>query len=34
MYSRGKLGGQHKVPCMDNPGRLTAEIRARQLAYG
>lgn len=27
MRSRGKLGGQHKVPRMDNSGRLTAELR-------
>ena len=26
MRSRGKLGGQHKVPRMDNAGALTAEI--------
>ena len=26
MRSRGKLGGQHKVPRMDNSGTLTAEI--------
>jgi hypothetical protein len=26
MKSRGKLGGQHKLPRMDNSGRLTAEI--------
>jgi hypothetical protein len=26
MRSRGKLGGQHKVPRMDNTGKLTAEI--------
>ena len=28
MRSRGKLGGQHKVPRMDNAGTLTAEIIA------
>ena len=28
MRSRGKLGGQHKVPRMDNSGALTAEIVA------
>ncbi len=26
MRSRGKLGGQHKVPRMDNTGRLTGEL--------
>jgi hypothetical protein len=26
MRSRGKLGGQHKVPRMDNSGQLTAEL--------
>jgi hypothetical protein len=26
MHSRGKLGGQHKVPRMDNTGRLTEEL--------
>jgi hypothetical protein len=26
MRSRGKLGGQHKVPRMDNSGRLTEEL--------
>jgi hypothetical protein len=26
MRSRGKLGGQHKVPRMDNTGTLTAEL--------
>jgi hypothetical protein len=26
MGSRGKLGGQHKVPRMDNSGRLTQEL--------
>jgi hypothetical protein len=43
MRSRGKLGGQHKVPRMDNSGALTAEIVAtlrqsgqvdRELAEG
>ena len=43
MRSRGKLGGQHKVPRMDNAGTLTAEIVgllrersmvARELAEG
>jgi hypothetical protein len=28
MRSRGKLGGQHKVPRMDNSGRLTEELTA------
>jgi hypothetical protein len=28
MRSRGKLGGQHKVPRMDNSGQLTAELSA------
>ena len=28
MRSRGKLGGQHKVPRMDNSGALTAEVVA------
>ncbi len=28
MRSRGKLGGQHKVPRMDNSGKLTAELVA------
>ena len=26
MRSRGKLGGQHKVPRMDGSGQLTAEL--------
>ncbi len=26
LKSRGKLGGQHKVPRMDNSGELTAEL--------
>jgi hypothetical protein len=26
MHSRGKLGGQHKVPRLDNTGRLTEEL--------
>jgi hypothetical protein len=26
MQSQGKLGGQHKVPRIDNTGRLTFEI--------
>src|SRR5262249_7123164 len=26
MRSRGKVGGQHKVPRMDNSGRLTKEL--------
>jgi hypothetical protein len=26
MRSRGHLGGQHKVPRMDNSGRLTVEM--------
>jgi hypothetical protein len=26
MRARGKLGGQHKVPRMDNSGRLTGEL--------
>ena len=28
MRSRGKLGGQHKVPRMDSTGTLTAELVA------
>ena len=28
MRSRGKLGGQHKVPRMDSSGTLTAELVA------
>ena len=28
MRSKGKFGGQHKVPRMDNSGQLTAEIAA------
>jgi hypothetical protein len=28
MRSRGKLGGQHKVPRMDNSGQLTTELSA------
>jgi hypothetical protein len=32
MRSRGKLGGQHKVPRMDNSGRLTEELHAWLLA--
>jgi hypothetical protein len=27
MKSRGKSGGQHKVPRMDNTGALTSEMR-------
>jgi GH3 auxin-responsive promoter len=27
MRSRGKLGGQHKLPRMDNSGELTKELR-------
>jgi hypothetical protein len=34
MRSRGKLGGQHKVPRMDNSGTLTAEIVAKLRASG
>lgn len=34
MRSRGKLGGQHKVPRMDNSGKLTAELRAELAALG
>ena len=34
MRSRGKLGGQHKVPRMDNTGTLTAEIVATLRAQG
>ena len=34
MRSRGKLGGQHKVPRMDNSGTLTAEIVATLRASG
>jgi hypothetical protein len=26
MKARGKYGGQHKVPRMDNSGRLTREM--------
>jgi hypothetical protein len=26
MHARGKLGGQHKVPRLDNSGRLTEEL--------
>jgi hypothetical protein len=26
LRSQGKLGGQHKVPRMDNTGRITADI--------
>jgi hypothetical protein len=26
MHSRGKLGGQHKVPRLDNSGHLTGEL--------
>ena len=26
MRSRGKLGGQHKVPRMDNTGTLTGQL--------
>ena len=26
MRSRGKLGGQHKVPRMDNAGTLTGQL--------
>jgi hypothetical protein len=26
LRSQGKLGGQHKVPRMDNTGRITAEM--------
>ena len=26
MKARGKSGGQHKVPRMDNSGKLTAEM--------
>ena len=28
MRSQGKLGGQHKVPRMDNTGRLTERLGA------
>lgn len=38
MRSRGKLGGQHKVPRLDNTGQLTTELmnwlQARRLAPG
>ncbi len=34
MRERGKLGGQHKVPRMDNSGVLTAEIDASMRAAG
>jgi len=26
MKAHGKLGGQHKVPRMDNSGKITAEM--------
>jgi hypothetical protein len=26
LRSRGQLGGQHKVPRMDNSGQMTAEL--------
>lgn len=32
MRSRGKLGGQHKVPRMDNSGALTAELAGAVVA--
>ncbi len=34
MRSKGKLGGQHKVPRMDNAGTLTAEIVAHLRSQG
>jgi hypothetical protein len=34
MKSRGKLGGQHKVPRMDNSGRLTQEIHDWLVTHG
>ena len=34
MRLRGKLGGQHKVPRMDNTGTLTAEIATTWAAAG
>src|SRR5262249_62078246 len=34
MRSRGKLGGQHKVPRMDSTGTLTAELLAFLSAGG
>ena len=34
MRSRGKLGGQHKVPRMDDTGVLTAEVAATLAASG
>jgi hypothetical protein len=34
MRSRGKLGGQHKVPRMDNAGALTSEIAGFLRGHG
>lgn len=34
LRSRGQLGGQHKVPRMDNTGRLTQELSTWLLAHG
>jgi hypothetical protein len=34
MRAHGKLGGQHKVPRMDNTGRLTREMHAWMLRHG
>ena len=34
MKSRGKLGGQHKLPRMDNGGQLTAEIFEWLVTHG
>ena len=34
MRTKGKLGGQHKVPRMDGSGSLTAEIQAAWIAQG
>ena len=33
MRSRGKLGGQHKVPRMDDSGALTAQLVAFLREY-
>ena len=34
MRSRGKLGGQHKVPRMDNAGTLTTQLVALLREHG
>lgn len=34
MRSRGKLGGQHKVPRMDNDGKITQQLAEFLLAQG